>query len=118
MLVSQRKIVGLLIFCGLITNYMLRVNISIAIVTMVQKDSNSSSQSVCVETNTTDEGDDDGGTKLDWTGEEVSWVLLSFFIGYAAFQVSKLNSIIIIQVSTILCLRLSSFQSLTTSRID
>ena len=104
MFVSQRKIVGLLIFCGLITNYMLRVNISIAIVTMVQKDSNSSSQSVCVETNTTDEGDDHGGTKLDWTGEEVSWVLLSFFIGYAAFQVSKLNSIIIIQVSNILSL--------------
>ena len=31
MVVQQRFVLGILIFCGLITNYMLRVNISIAI---------------------------------------------------------------------------------------
>ena len=88
MLIGQRRILGLLIFCGLITNYMLRVNISIAIITMVRKDNNSTgSESLCVEANTTDERDEDDGTKLDWSGAEVSNVLLSFFIGYAAFQV-------------------------------
>ena len=85
---KQRIILCLLMFCGLITNYMLRVNISIAIVTMVSKNS-SSSQSICVDQD--DGGGDDSGEdnegKLDWSGDEVSWVLLSFFIGYAAFQV-------------------------------
>ena len=81
-----------MMFCGLITNYMLRVNISMAIIKMVHRENSNTSQSICVETNTTEEGGDDGGddnkgTKLDWTGDEVSIVLLSFFIGYAAFQV-------------------------------
>jgi len=91
-LFNQRRFLCVMMFCGLITNYMLRVNISMAIIKMVHRENSNTSQSICVETNTTEEGGDDGGddnkgTKLDWTGDEVSIVLLSFFIGYAAFQV-------------------------------
>jgi len=88
--VPQRWLLCLLIFSGLITNYMLRVNMSIAIVQMVKKD-DGKQQSICVNA-TSDEGGGDGdngeGTKgLAWSGAEVSWVLSSFFIGYVIFQV-------------------------------
>ena len=87
--IGQRFLLCFLMFSGLITNYMLRVNMSIAIVTMAQKAN--SSRSACVSDDATDDGDDGGGTTLDWSGDEVSWVLLSFFIGYAAFQVRDGN---------------------------
>ena len=92
-LCNQRNFLCVMIFCGLITNYMLRVNISMAIINMVHRENTNTSQSICVETDTTEEDggedDEDKGTKLEWTGNEVSIVLLSFFIGYAAFQVGN-----------------------------
>ena len=84
--IQQRYLLCLLIFTGLVTNYMLRINMSIAIVTMAGGDN--STQSPCADP---DNGTDSGGgsedtDSLGWTGSEVSWVLTAFFIGYAFFQ--------------------------------
>ena len=56
--------------------------------------SGNSSKSPCSHNDTSenvdtggDEGEDVDANKLGWSGSEVSWVLTSFFIGYAAFQV-------------------------------
>ena len=84
--IQQRYLLCLLIFTGLVTNYMLRINMSIAIVTMAGGDN--STQSPCADP---DNGTDTGGGEEDtdslgWTGSEVSWVLTAFFIGYTLFQ--------------------------------
>ena len=75
-----------------------RINISIAIVEMVGTSGNSS-KSPCSHNDTSEnvdidnggEGEDVDANKLGWSGSEVSWVLTSFFIGYAAFQVSQIQ---------------------------
>ena len=84
--VKQRYILSVLIFTGLITNYMLRINMSIAIVKMGEG-SNSTSRSPCASNDTAEDNNDSDEDNLGWTGSEVSWVLTSFFIGYTLFQV-------------------------------
>jgi len=83
---QQRYILSVLIFTGLITNYMLRINMSIAIVKMGEG-SNDTSRSPCANNDTTEDNSDDAQDNLGWSGTEVSWVLTSFFIGYTLFQV-------------------------------
>ena len=46
-----------------------------------------SSKSPCNTANQTEEEGEEEDVVLNWSGEEVSWVLLAFFIGYALFQV-------------------------------
>ena len=46
-----------------------------------------SSRSPCSTANQTEEKGEQVDVVLDWSGDEVSWVLLAFFIGYALFQV-------------------------------
>ena len=82
--VSQRYVLCLLMFTGLITNYMMRINISIALVDMVAGTNNETGTALC---NTTAGGGGEGGGSLDWSGTDTSWVLTSFFIGYTLFQV-------------------------------
>ena len=58
--------VAILIFFGLVANYSLRLNLSIAIVEM----SNSTSAD---------------GTDITWSSEEKNYVLSAFFYGYVYF---------------------------------
>ena len=127
MRVGQRHILCLLMFTGLITNYMMRINISIAIVKMAESSDNSTVSPCSDNTKYHDDVDKttftDDGTKrpgfsdllnqkkevnvvkanseddsyLGWSGGEVSWVLTAFFIGYAAFQAVIIASIKLIE---------------------
>ena len=63
--------VAILIFFGLVANYSLRLNLSIAIVEM----SNSTSAD---------------GTVITWSSEEKNYVLSAFFYGYVVMQVEMI----------------------------
>ena len=66
--IPKRWETAILIFFGLVANYSLRINLSIAIVEM----SNSTSID---------------GTVIKWTSEEKNYVLSAFFYGYVIMQV-------------------------------
>ena len=65
--------VAILIFFGLVANYSLRLNLSIAIVEM----SNSTSSD---------------GTVITWSSEEKNYVLSAFFYGYVVMQVEIIST--------------------------
>ena len=67
----ERWEVASLIFFGLVANYSLRLNLSIAIVEM---------------TNRTNGND---STVIAWTSEEKNYVLSAYFYGYVIMQVKK-----------------------------
>ena len=67
----KRWEVATLILFGLVANYSLRLNLSIAIVEMTNK------------TNAND------STVIAWTSEEKNYVLSAFFYGYVIMQVKK-----------------------------
>ena len=92
----QRYVLCLLMFTGLITNYMMRINISIALVDMVATSGNDTGTALC---NTTSGGDEFGGGSLEWSGTDTSWVLTSFFIGYTLFQVSWASDLCLMSLS-------------------
>ena len=72
----------MLIFLGLICNYMLRVNINIAIVEMVVDNDNLHNRTDNIRNDT----ENDSG-KLDWSTADQEWVKAAFFYGYCAMQV-------------------------------
>ena len=88
--VYQRYVLCLMMFTGLITNYMMRINISIALVDMVKGGDNQTGPGLC-NTSSSEEEEERGGS-LDWSGTETSWVLTSFFIGYTLFQARTQSS--------------------------
>ena len=65
--------VAILIFFGLVANYSLRLNLSIAIVEM----SNSTSSD---------------GSVITWSSEEKNYVLSAFFYGYVVMQVEIIST--------------------------
>ena len=65
--------VAILIFFGLVANYSLRLNLSIAIVEM----SNSTSSD---------------GSVITWSSEEKNYVLSAFFYGYVVMQVDLIST--------------------------
>ena len=65
--------VAILIFLGLVANYSLRLNLSIAIVEM----SNSTSSD---------------GSVITWSSEEKNYVLSAFFYGYVVMQVEIIST--------------------------
>ena len=66
--IPKRWETAILIFFGLVANYSLRINLSIAIVEMTNSTS-------------TD------GKVIKWTSEEKNYVLSAFFYGYVIMQV-------------------------------
>ena len=89
---QQRYVLCLLIFTGLVTNYMLRINMSIAIVTMAGGDN--STQSPCSDPdNGTDSGGEGGDTdSLGWNGSEA--VLSRSIWSSKSVIFHKLNSVV------------------------
>ena len=77
---QQRFFLCAVIFIGLICNYMLRVNINIAIVEMVN-DNNEN------KTDFNSNNSYNNNNKLDWTKAEQEWVKAAFFYGYCVMNV-------------------------------
>ena len=75
--IPKRWETAILIFFGLVANYSLRINLSIAIIAM----SNSTSID---------------GTVINWTSEEKNYVLSAFFYGYVIMQVWNLSQVTIV----------------------
>ena len=79
--IRQRFLLCILVFLGLICNYMLRVNINIAIVEMVIDNYDLHNRTFNLRNSTEINND-----KLDWSTADQEWVKAAFFYGYCAMQ--------------------------------
>ena len=78
-----RILIAILVFLGMVVNYMLRVNLAIAIVDMTISEEDGDNTTSA----TNSSNSQDSYQRFSWSSGEKAWILSAFFYGYILLQI-------------------------------